>query len=115
MIEGRGAGKRFLRKGTPRARPNICPTQVPPDLGNSLTTYSPKGPDKRCTIPFLTRAFVSSRVLEGKLMAVVPRCALSPISSLLREESEAPCEVPAPQEWHPARLVFQERCGKRPR
>src|SRR5918997_6454207 len=100
MIEGRSTGKRFLGKGTPRARPSICPTQVPPDLGNSLITYSPKGPDKRCTIPLLTRAFVSSRVLERKPMAVVPSYALSPISSLLREEPEAPCEVPSPQEWH---------------
>src|SRR5215210_6147396 len=80
MIEGRGAGKRFLGKGTPRARPSICPTQVPPDLGNSLITYSLKGPDKRCTIPPLTRALVSSRVLKRRLMPFVPRHALSPLA-----------------------------------
>src|SRR5215212_8170747 len=86
MIEGRSAGKRFLGKGTPRARPSICPTQVPPDLGNSLMTYNPKGPDKRCTIPPLTRASVSSRILESKLMPFVPRYAFSP-STLFSERS----------------------------
>src|SRR5215210_5119610 len=90
MIEGRGAGRRFLGKGTPRARPSICPTQVPPDFGNSLTTYSPKGPDRRCTMPPLTRAFVSSRILERKLMSFVPCYALSPLT-LFSERSLKLC------------------------
>src|SRR5215212_413961 len=57
MIEGRNTGKRFLGNGTPKARPSICPTQVPPDLGYSLTTYSGSARDRRCTMPALTRSF----------------------------------------------------------
>src|SRR4028118_886883 len=57
MIEGRSTGKRFLGNGTPRARPSICPTQVPPDFGYSLTTYSGSTPESRRTMPALTRSF----------------------------------------------------------
>src|SRR5215210_5843267 len=53
MIEARATGNRFLGNGTPNARPNICPTQVPPDLGYSLTTYSGIEPESKRTIPVL--------------------------------------------------------------
>jgi len=63
MIEGRSTGKRFLGNGTLRARPSICPTQVPPDFGYSLTMYKGMAPDNICTMPILRRAFDSPKIL----------------------------------------------------
>src|ERR671912_2841290 len=81
MTEGRSTGKRFLGNGTPRARPSICPTQVPPDFGYSLTMYRGMAPDNRCTMPILRRAFDSPEILwESFTFSVYPILYL-PVSS----------------------------------
>src|SRR5215211_6247141 len=72
MIDGRNTGRRFLGNGTSRALPSICPTQVPPDLGNSLTTYSGNAPDNRCTRPALRSSLDRSEILEGRFNASIP-------------------------------------------
>src|SRR5918997_4571791 len=72
MIEGPRTGRRFLGNGTSRALPSIWPTQVPPDLGNSLTTYSGTAPDSRCTRPALKSSLVRSEILEGRFNSSMP-------------------------------------------
>src|SRR5215203_3473527 len=77
MIEVRATGNRFLGNGTPNARPSICPTQVPPDLGYSLTTYSGIEPESTRTIPALATSLVHPERYSRTPASTPPRAAPS--------------------------------------